>query len=277
MKATVDFLKQLGPVPEAVLVLGSGLKVFENLEDSTTVPYADIPGFSVSTVAGHAGALTIGRFNGRRLAVLRGRFHRYEGYPWHKVVLPVTAMAEWGIPRLMLTNAAGGLNPTFRQGDLMLMRDHLNFQPPEPAEQQALYERYRQQNRACQQAAPAAPYDRELQHQALEAARQGQVILREGTYLALMGPTYETPAEIQAFRKLGADAVGMSTVPEVVWGHALGMRVLALSCITNVAHSAQEMAATSHLEVMEVAQLASERLETVLARMLGATGIAPLA
>lgn len=259
MKAALDFLKQLGPAPDAVIVLGSGLKVFERLDDMITVPYGEIPGFSASTVAGHAGTLSVGGLQGRRLAILRGRFHRYEGYPWQKVVLPVTVMAEWGIRQLILTNAAGGLNPTFFQGDLMLMRDHLNFQPPEPAEQKALFERGVHHGNY---------YDRDLLKQAREAARMAQVTLREGTYLALLGPTYETPAEIQAFRKLGADAVGMSTVPEVIWGHALGMRVLAISCITNVTNSAEEMAATSHLEVMEVAQLASERLEKILSAML---------
>ena len=248
-----------GLVPETIVVLGSGLAIWPDLEDAVDVPYESIPQFPRSTVVGHAGTLTFGRLNGHGVVVQRGRFHRYEGWGWEQVVMPIATLAEMGAKRAVLTNAAGGLNVTYAQGDLMLMKDHINLHPPEPIEMQRLAERMPR---------PRLAYAPALQAMARRAAAAKGVFMREGVYLGLLGPSYETPSEIAAFRRMGADAVGMSTTPEALWATAMGLDVVAFSAITNVTHTTDELAATSHEEVLDVAKSVSLRLDAVLTAMI---------
>jgi purine-nucleoside phosphorylase len=248
-----------GLVPETIVVLGSGLAIWADLQDAVDIPYEDIPHFPRSTVVGHAGTLTFGRLHGHGVVVQRGRFHRYEGWGWEQVVMPIASLAAMGAKRAILTNAAGGLNVTYAQGDLMLMKDHINMHPPEAIEQQRLFELMPR---------PRLAYAPSLQAMARRAAAAANVFMREGVYLGLLGPSYETPAEIAGFRRLGADAVGMSTTPEALWATALGLDVVAFSAITNVTHTTDELAATSHEEVLDVAKGVSQKLDAVVTAML---------
>jgi purine-nucleoside phosphorylase len=248
-----------GFVPETVVVLGSGLAIWPDLEDAVDVPYEAIPHFPRSTVVGHAGTLSFGRICGHPVVIQRGRFHRYEGWGWQDVTMPISTLAALGAQRAILTNAAGGLNVTYAQGDLMLLKDHINQHPPEAEEMQAILARMPR---------PRLAYAPSLQAMARRAAAAQNVFIREGVYLGLLGPSYETPAEIAAFRRMGADAVGMSTTPESIWATALGMDVVAFSAITNVTHTTDELAATSHEEVIDVAKGVSRKLDALLSGMV---------
>lgn len=262
---TLAYIKERAPeaLPETVVVLGSGVSLWPDLEAAVSFDYGELPHFPESTVVGHSGRLTFGKLFGHRVAVVRGRFHRYEGYDWEQVVYPISTLAALGAKRFVLTNAAGGLNTTFAQGDLMLIQDHLNLHPWDAKELQHLAAR------AGKLAYLNRAYSSELQAQARKAAAAKNVFIREGVYLGLLGPSYETPAEIRAFRRLGADAVGMSTVPESIWATALGADVVAFSVITNVTHSVADLEATSHQEVIDVAKTGSERLEAILTALVG--------
>jgi purine-nucleoside phosphorylase len=246
-------------IPTMGLVLGSGLgELLEEIEHPIAVPFAEIPGFPPPSVEGHAGRMVAGRLAGREVVALSGRFHVYEGHPAEVVALPTRVMQALGVRTMLLSNAAGGLRPTFRPGDLMLITDHINLTwrnpligPTAPGE-----ERFPDMS---------APYDPDLLALARTAALDAGVPLVEGTYLALAGPAYETPAEVRAYRLLGADAVGMSTVPEVIVARALGMRVVGVSCITNV-HTGAPGPPLTHEEVLDVAARARARF----ARLVGA-------
>jgi purine-nucleoside phosphorylase len=260
--ATLAYLRAQLPdgfVPETVVVLGSGLAIWPDLQDAVDVPYEAIPHFPRSTVVGHAGTLSFGRIHGHDVVIQRGRFHRYEGWGWQDVIMPISTLAALGAKRAVLTNAAGGLNVSFFQGDLMLLKDHINLHPPEAEEMKAIAERMPR---------PRLAYAPSLAAMARRAAATAGVFIREGVYLGLLGPSYETPAEIAAFRRMGADAVGMSTTPESIWATALGLDVVAFSAITNVTHTTDEMAATSHEEVLDVAKGVSRRLDALLSAMV---------
>ena len=243
--------------PVAAIILGSGLGgLAKRISDNVAIPFADIPGFPVAKVAGHAGALIAGRLGGRPVLALAGRFHMYEGHDVRLAALPVRVMQALGARTLIVSNAAGGIRRTFRPGDLMLIDDHINlmFRNPligavEPGES-----RFPDMS---------APYDRELQALAREVALAAGIPLQQGVYAGLLGPAYETPAEVRMLERIGADATGMSTVPEVVVARALEMRVLGISCITNLACG---LAPTplSHEEVLLVAGEAAARLERVV-------------
>ena len=260
---TADYLKErLGGVPEMLIIAGSGLSGLGELaEDAVEVPYSEIPGFLRSTVKSHRGVLVGGRIRGKRVAIMCGRFHYYEGYDLKKLVYPVEAFARLGTKTLIVTNAAGGIDQSFQPGDLMLIRDHINFAGLNPMlgpNDDTLGERFFDMTYA---------YDPELQAVCREAALACGVPLREGVYLWTLGPSFETPAEIRFFRQIGASAVGMSTVPEVIAARHAGMRVLGVSCITNLAAGILPQP-LSHQEVMAVGDQVKERLSNLMAEVI---------
>ena len=234
--------------PDVGLILGSGLGDFcDRLEERTVVPFAEIPGFPVSTVEGHAGAFIFGRYKGRSVAALQGRLHYYEGYSQREITLPVRVMARLGVRTLVLTNAAGGVNLDFAAGCLMLIADHINFSGQNPLMGPNL-----------EDFGPRFPdmsdvYTRALREKIRPLAVQAGIDLREGIYMMYSGPSYETPAEIRCFRTMGADAVGMSTVPEAIVARHCGMDVVGVSCITNMAAGVLDRK-LDHSEVVETAQ-----------------------
>src|SRR5215207_4665107 len=244
--------------PRAALVLGSGLGAFaDELEDASVIPYSEIPGFARPTVEGHAGRLVVGRVGGVAVAAMQGRFHFYEGYALEEVTFPVRVLASAGASSLVLTNAAGGLNNSFEQGSLVVISDHLNLMGTNPL-----------LGRNDPRFGPRFPdmtevYDREYQEAAIAEAREMGLELRRGIYAALSGPSYETPAEIRMMRLLGADAVGMSTVPEAIVARQMGLRVLGLSCITNMAAGVLDKP-INHEEVIET----GERVRETFAELL---------
>ena len=245
----VSVLRQrVGTAPDVAVVLGSGLGDFaDTLADPVVLPYVAIPDWPSSSVVGHAGTLVVGTHaSGARVAALSGRAHLYEGYPVARAVFGVRAMVRWGVPRIVLTNAAGGINTAFTRGALMLIEDHINLLGTNPLvgpNVDALGVRFPDMTYV---------YDRDLRRLAIEAAAVAGVPLERGIYLATMGPSYETPAEIRAFRTLGADAVGMSTVPEAIAARHMGAAVAGISCITNPAAGVVDEP-LHHDEVMETA------------------------
>jgi purine-nucleoside phosphorylase len=255
--------------PTIGLVLGSGLgSLADAVESADVIPYESIPRWPQSTVQGHVGRLVIGQLEGQTVLVMQGRFHFYEGYSIQEVTLPVRVMKELGVNTLFLTNAAGGLNPSFVAGDVMLITDQINLlgmtgtNPLLGPNDEALGERFPNMS---------SIYDLELAAQARQAAAQGGVTLREGVYIGISGPSFESPAEIRMLRGWGGDAVGMSTVAEAVVARHAGMRVLGLSSITNVAidtvGSGRE---TTHVEVLETGKVIVPKLITVIRGVLAA-------
>ena len=232
MLVSTQFLKKaIGEFsPEIGLILGSGLGFFadDRLRPYRTLPYDQIPDFHKSTVEGHKGRLVFGQVDRRRVVCMQGRFHFYEGHPISQVVAPIRVMAELGIGVLIVTNAAGGINPGFPPGTLMLITDHINFLGTNPL----IGDNYGELGPRFPDMTMA--YDQQLRDEVLAISRRLGIDLRQGIYLATTGPSYETPAEIRAFRTLGADAVGMSTVPEAIVANHSGVRVCGLSCITNL-------------------------------------------
>jgi purine-nucleoside phosphorylase len=235
-----------GRTPTAAIVLGSGLGQFaERLTDAVRIPYAEIPHFPVPTVIGHSGELVVGSLQGRTVLVQSGRFHMYEGHPASLTALPVRVFARLGVGTVVLTNAAGGIRRGFGSGTVMLIADQINlsfrnalFGPALPGE--------------IRFPDMSDPYDPGLRAVARDVARRRQIALAEGVYVGLLGPSYETPAEVRMLERLGADAVGMSTVLEVIAARAAGLRCLGFSAITNPA-AGVTLNKLDHLEVMEVA------------------------
>lgn len=246
-------------VPEIGIVLGSGLGAFVDAIDvSGSIPYSEVPGFPRSTVEGHAGRLVLGHLGGVPVAVMQGRVHLYEGYPAREVVFPTRVLVRLGARSLIVTNAAGCLNTRFAAKEIMLISDHLNLTGTNPLlgpNDDTLGPRFPDMSEA---------YDRGLCQLAREVARDAGVVLREGVYAGLLGPTYETPAEIRMLRTMGADAVGMSTVCEVIAARHLGARVLGLSCLSNMAAGISPVP-LSHAEVKE----AADAIQQDLSRLVG--------
>jgi purine-nucleoside phosphorylase len=244
--------------PELAIVLGSGLGKFaDRLEIAAQIPYRDIPGFPVSTVAGHAGTFLFGTLHGKRIVCMQGRVHYYEGYSMKQVVMPVRLMRMMGAEKLLLTNAAGGINRSFTPGDLMCITDHISDFVPSPLIGENVEElgtRFPDMSRV---------YDEELSGKLRDVAKENQIKLQEGIYIQLSGPNYETPAEIRMCGMLGADAVGMSTVVEAMAARHAGMRVCGISLITNMA-SGISAGTLSHTEVQETADAAAQRFEALL-------------
>src|SRR4051795_3071400 len=231
--------------PEVGVILGSGLgDVVDAVEIETSIPYSEIPGAKASTVLGHQGRMIFGMANGRRVVVMQGRVHYYEGYEMHEVMFLSRVIGRLGIRQLVVTNAAGGVNTSYVAGDLMLISDHINLMGLNPLRGPNIDDlgvRFPDMSEA---------YPESLRDVAKQVARELGQLLQEGVYLALSGPTYETPAEIRAFRTLGADAVGMSTVPEVIAMSQMQIPVLGISCITNMAAGILKQKLT-HQEVMD--------------------------
>jgi len=238
--------------PAVAIVLGSGLgRLADEVTGATRVPYAEIPGWERSTAPGHSGELVVGTLAGKTVAVMKGRLHYYEGYDMGAVAFPVRVFKAWGIDTIILTNACGGLNPAFKAGDLMLLDDHINFMPANPlrgSNDERLGPRFPDM---------VGTYTEELR----AIAKSVDPDLREGIYVAVPGPNFETPAELRMLRRFGADAVGMSTVPEVIAARHLGMRILAIATVTDMATGIPgQIEHVTGEQVLEVANRAGARL-----------------
>jgi len=247
---------------EIALILGSGLGDFaDEFADAVSLPYREIPGFVSSTAQGHVGSLVIGKIEGVPVLAMQGRVHYYEGYTLEEVTFPIRTFKLLGIKTLILTNAAGGIDVQLSQGALMVISDHLNLMGVNPL-----------RGRNEERFGPRFPdmsevYSRELQELATEEGRTLGITVRRGIYAALPGPSYETPAEIHMLRAFGADAVGMSTVPEAIVARHMGMKVLGLSCITNMAAGISETP-INHEEVIETGQKVRETFTQLLRRVI---------
>jgi purine-nucleoside phosphorylase len=246
-------------VPEVGITLGSGLGgIADHVTEAKVIPYSDIPHFHPTAVEGHKGQLLLGKMNGVPVALLQGRFHFYEGYSMEEVVLPTRTVCALGIHTMVLTNAAGGVNTRFRPGDLMIIEDHINLMTDSPLRGPHLAK-----------LGPRFPDLTEAYHaESVEILKSTAADLKfphihSGVYAGLPGPAYETPAEVRMLRTLGADAVGMSTVPESIAANHLGVRVVGISCITNLAAGITQQKLT-HKEVMDVSKISSGKLETLL-------------
>lgn len=256
---TLAYLRQKVSInPKVGLILGSGLgQLAEEISSPQIVSYSELPHFPVSTVEGHKGQLVVGELAGKQVVTMQGRFHYYEGYSLEEVTYPVRVMKQMGVETLIVTNAAGGVNRQFRAGDLMLITDHINLigaNPLRGPNADRLGPRFPDMSEA---------YNKELRQQCLAVAREEGIQLRQGVYAGLSGPSYETPAEIKFLHIIGADAVGMSTVPEVIVANHSNMRVLGISCITNMAAGVLPQK-LSHHEVMETA----ERVKATFTRLI---------
>ncbi|MBN1220784.1 MAG: purine-nucleoside phosphorylase [Anaerolineae bacterium] len=250
-------------MPQVAIILGSGLgSLADEVKIDAVFPYSEIPGFPATTVVGHAGRLVVGQLEGKHVVVMQGRFHYYEGQPMATVILPVRVMYALGARVLIVTNSAGGLNPDFEPGDVMLITDHLNLMGTNaligPNEDE-LGPRFPDMTHT---------YSPHLQALALRLARREEIALQQGIYAAWSGPTYETPAERRFLRLIGGDAVGMSTVPEVTAARHAGMRILGLSAITNIATGAADQPPDNHEQVLAMAQVAGEKLVRLVRRLV---------
>lgn len=253
--------------PAVAIVLGSGLGALaDEVHEATVLSYGAIPHFPVSTIAGHQGRLVMGELQNKPVIIMQGRAHFYEGYSMQQVTLPIRVFRQLGVTTLILTNAAGGLNPSFRAGDLMLITDHINLigmagqNPLRGPNDPELGPRFPDMSSA---------YDRTLRRLAQQAAADADVVLRQGVYICLAGPTFETPADVRFLRLIGADAVGMSTVPEAIVARHGGMRVLGLSGISNlVIDQVDGEGQASHEEVLEAGKLLVPRMLAVIRGVL---------
>ena len=262
-EAAAKSVLQRSPLrPEIGLVLGSGLGGFaDSLADATRVSYADIPAFPRSTAIGHAGQMVVGKAGAVPVAVMQGRVHLYEGYSAQEVAFPMRVFGRMGIRAVILTNAAGGINVNYQQGALVLISDHINLQGTNPltgANDDRLGVRFPDMTHA---------YDKSYRELAREEASKLGMTLHEGIYAALLGPSYETPAEIRYLRTIGADLVGMSTALEVISARHMGIKVLAISCVTNMAAGILDQP-LSHQEVMETGERVKTSFEALLRGVL---------
>ncbi|HZH34838.1 MAG TPA: purine-nucleoside phosphorylase [Pyrinomonadaceae bacterium] len=247
---------------EVALVLGSGLGAFaDEIEKAVAIPYEEIPHFARSTVEGHAGRLVLGEISGVTIAVQQGRFHYYEGYDLSEVTFPIRTFGLLGIKNLILTNAAGSIDTDFKPGTLMLIRDHVNLMGVNPL-------RGRNDERfGARFPDMTNVYSRDFQEIVKREAKEMNIDLRRGIYAGLTGPSYETPAEIHMLRYLGVDAVGMSTVPEAIIARHQGMKIMAISCISNFAAGINEEK-INHEEVMETGALVAGTFKTLLKQII---------
>jgi purine-nucleoside phosphorylase len=255
----VSFIRTKTEIEPAIgLILGSGLGELANeIEEAVTIPYHEIPHFPVSTVEGHAGNLVIGTLCKKKVVAMQGRFHFYEGYSLQEVTFPVRVMKQLGITTLIVTNACGGMNKNFKPGDLMIITDHLNMTGSNPLIGPNLEElgpRFPDMSRA---------YSIELRELTKKKAKELSLNIQEGVYAAISGPSYLTPAELIMIRNLGADAIGMSTVPEVIVANHMGLNVLGISCITDMAIG-EELEPLTHEQVVEVANKTKPTFKALL-------------
>ena len=252
-----------GRKPIAAIILGSGLgQLAEIIEDRITIPYAEIPCFPISTVIGHKGNFICGYLGGKCVIAMQGRFHYYEGYDMATLTLPVRVMSKLGVKVLMVSNAAGALNPDYKVGDTVIIRDHINFMPNPLIGPNMEDFGPRFPDMTC-------PYDLELQEKALEIAEGMGIKLNKGVYFGGSGPTYETPAEVRFFRAIGADLVGMSTVPEVIVARHCGLRVFGMSVVTNVANTENvERNFNDGEDVVQQANAATQRMIPLFTKLV---------
>ncbi len=259
---TANWLKQrMNTHPETAIILGTGLgHLSEEIEKEMTIPYEDIPNFPVSTVEGHHGRLIFGKLGGKDIMAMEGRFHYYEGYSMKEVTFPIRDMNEYGFKTLFVSNAAGGTNPSFSIGDLMIITDHINFMPENPLHGPNIPPgpRFPDMSEA---------YDSELIDRANAIAAEKKIKVRHGVYLATQGPTYETPSEYRMFAHWGADAVGMSTVPEVIVARHCGIHCFGISIITDLGVHGKIVKIT-HEDVQKAAREAQPRMAAIMREMI---------
>ncbi|MBI4375662.1 MAG: purine-nucleoside phosphorylase [Elusimicrobia bacterium] len=252
-----------GAPPDTAVILGSGLAgAIPELSAAVSIPYADIPGFPRATVAGHAGKLVAGRLKSARVAFMQGRFHYYEGHSMESIALPIRVLGSWGVKTLIVTAAVGSMRPAIKPGHFTVISDHINLMGHNPlrgGHSQSFGQMFPDLSLA---------YDSKLRSMARRALKARKFRVHQGVYLAVGGPSYETPAEIGAFRTLGGDVVGMSVVPEVIVARQMGLRVLALTWTSNMA-SGMGAAALSHAEVLALGERVSVRLKAALGDILG--------
>jgi purine-nucleoside phosphorylase len=262
IKETTEFLKEKGIVnPEAGVILGTGLGALTSkIEIHLEIDYKDIPNFPVSTVEGHAGKLIYGEFGGKKIVAMKGRFHYYEGYSPEQIALPIRVLKFLGIRHLFLSNAAGGVNPTFQIGDIMIITDHINLLPNPLVGQNddRIGARFPDMSEA---------YDRSLIDKAVRIAGDNRISVRRGVYLGTSGPTFETPAEYKYFRTIGADSVGMSTVTEVIVARHMGLPCFAVSIITDLGFEGR-IEYTTHETVQREAEKAEARMTTLMTELI---------
>ncbi|WP_163326118.1 purine-nucleoside phosphorylase [Draconibacterium mangrovi] len=259
IKATANFIKEkIQASPEVGIILGTGLGGLVNeIEIIDSIPYTDIPNFPVSTVDGHAGRLIYGKLGDKEVLAMQGRFHYYEGYDMKEVTFPVRVMKFVGIKNLFVSNASGGLNPDWHVGEIVLLTDHINFFPEHPLRGKNMNElgpRFPDMSK---------PYSQRLRNKAKLIALQNNIDVKEGVYVGVSGPTFETPAEYKMFRILGGDIVGMSTVPEVIVARHMDMRVFGISIVTDSGVPG-EIVEISHEEVQEVAMKAEPKMTLIM-------------
>ena len=262
IQETAAYLKgQMRTQPETAIILGSGLgRLVDEITDKYEISYTDIPNFPVSTVEGHSGKLIFGKLGNKDIMAMQGRFHFYEGYSMKEVTFPVRVMRELGIKTLFVSNAAGGMNPDFEIGDLMIITDHINFFPEHPLRGKNIPygPRFPDMSEA---------YNKELIAQANAIAQEKGIKVQHGIYIGTQGPTYETPAEYKMFRILGADAVGMSTVPEVIVANHCGIRVFGMSVITDLGVEGKIVEVT-HEDVQKAADQAQPLMTTIMRELI---------
>jgi purine-nucleoside phosphorylase len=246
--------------PETAIILGTGLGSLANeITEKYEIKYEDIPNFPVSTVEGHSGKLIFGKLGNKDIMAMQGRFHYYEGYSMQEVTFPVRVMKELGIKTLFVSNASGGTNPAFEIGDLMIITDHINYFPEHPLRGKNLYgDRFPDMSEA---------YSKELIQKALQIAKEKGIKVQQGVYVGTQGPTFETPAEYKLFRIFGADAVGMSTVPEVIVANHCKIKVFGISVITDLGVEGK-IVEVSHEEVQIAADAAQPKMTTIMRELI---------
>ena len=261
IKKTADFLKErMHTQPETAIILGTGLGSLANeITEKYEIKYEEIPNFPVSTVEGHSGKLIFGKLGNKDTMAMQGRFHYYEGYSMQEVTFPVRVMKELGIKTLFVSNASGGTNPAFEIGDLMIITDHINYFPEHPLRGKNLYgDRFPDMSEA---------YSKELIQKALQIAKEKGIKVQQGVYVGTQGPTFETPAEYKLFRIFGADAVGMSTVPEVIVANHCKIKVFGISVITDLGVEGK-IVEVSHEEVQIAADAAQPKMTTIMRELI---------
>lgn len=263
MDLTVNYIREkiCDFQPEIGIILGSGLGDFADAFDSIKISYNDIPGFEKSNVQGHKGQLVFAEVNGKKVVMMQGRYHFYEGYSMQTVTFPVKVMKKLGVKTLIITNAAGAVTEEFKPGDLMFITDHINFMGTNPLmgkNDDTLGTRFPDMSEV---------YSKELINKAEEIAKNLNIDYQKGVYVSTTGPSYETPAEIKMFRLLGGNAVGMSTVPEAIVAKWAGMDVIGISCICNSAAGVSTIA-LSHADVIHAANVAKDRFKTLVKEVI---------
>jgi len=263
IRVTANYVRErINATPEIGIILGTGLGGLVNeIEIIESIPYSEIPNFPISTVQGHAGRLIFGKLGNREVLAMQGRFHYYEGYAMKEVTFPVRVMKQIGINNLFVSNASGGLNPAWQVGEIVLITDHINFFPEHPLHgknENELGPRFPDMSKC---------YDERLRNKAKLIALQHNIAVKEGVYVGVQGPTFETPAEYKMFRLLGGDLVGMSTVPEVIVARHMDMKVFGISIVTDSGVPG-EIVEISHEEVQQVAMKAEPKMTLIMRELI---------